>query len=138
MCCAAVDSVGECTGHCCKPQQQRLSAGPSSPDSILPYAYPGAQLSPYLHSLPPHILAQLHPGQWFNPGSPNGPVRIVPTFLRSPRRWQIAVLHFTAFNRSISAVHSSELDVHLSENLTTPFSEKEELEFLLFTWRSVT
>ncbi|KAK9908181.1 hypothetical protein WJX75_003830 [Coccomyxa subellipsoidea] len=73
-----VDSVGECTGHCCKPQQQRLSAGPSSPDSILPYAYPGAQLSPYLHSLPPHILAQLHPGQWFNPGSPNGPAHGAP------------------------------------------------------------
>ncbi|EIE21344.1 hypothetical protein COCSUDRAFT_66840 [Coccomyxa subellipsoidea C-169] len=69
-----VEGVGECTGHCCKPQQQRLTAGPSLPESILPYAYPGVQPSTYnLHSLPPHILAQLHPGPWFNPnGSPNG------------------------------------------------------------------
>ncbi|CAL8463204.1 g2738 [Coccomyxa elongata] len=74
-----VDGVGECSGHCCKPQHPRLTAGPSSPDSVLPYAYPGLQPSPYpLHSLPPQILAQLHSGGWIYPGSPNGPAHSAP------------------------------------------------------------
>ncbi len=81
---AAVDGVGECTGQCCKPQHPRLTAGPSSPDSVLPYAYPGLQSSPYpLHSLPPQILAQLHSGGWMYPGMPNGSVRVSYCFVSS-------------------------------------------------------